>query len=203
MKTYETFATVEDQGQVRVAGVPFEPGTAVEVTINSTRDGGNAAATAASDRAAEAANDEDLHEMDDSLIHDRGRGPEIVGTRITVLDLLPYFLDPSATEVCICRVNNLSADQVAAARAYVLHHPDTVLAAHLEIEARMAAGNPPGVVDKAKRTHDAFMAFRQWLAERGQACSDSTHSTSSAVVNGLPAFREWLAEREAHAGERS
>jgi len=34
MNTFETTATVEDQGQVRVAGVPFEPGTEVEVTIS-------------------------------------------------------------------------------------------------------------------------------------------------------------------------
>ena len=33
MSAYETTATVEDQGQVRVAGVPFAPGTEVEVTI--------------------------------------------------------------------------------------------------------------------------------------------------------------------------
>lgn len=51
MKTYETSATVEDQGQVRVAGVPFEPGTEVEVTIKPAPDGGSAAA-AATDRAA-------------------------------------------------------------------------------------------------------------------------------------------------------
>ena len=30
MNTYETTATVEAQGQVRVAGVPFAPGTEVE-----------------------------------------------------------------------------------------------------------------------------------------------------------------------------
>jgi hypothetical protein len=33
MKTYETSATVEEQGQVCVAGVPFAPGTEVAVTI--------------------------------------------------------------------------------------------------------------------------------------------------------------------------
>jgi len=33
MKTYETSATVEDHGQVRVAGVPFAPGTEVELMI--------------------------------------------------------------------------------------------------------------------------------------------------------------------------
>jgi len=34
MKTYETSATVEEQGRVLVAGVPFAPGTEVEVTIS-------------------------------------------------------------------------------------------------------------------------------------------------------------------------
>lgn len=33
MNTYETTATVEDHGQIRVAGVPFEPGTEVAVTV--------------------------------------------------------------------------------------------------------------------------------------------------------------------------
>jgi len=34
MNAYETTATVEDHGQVCVAGVPFEPGTEVEVIIS-------------------------------------------------------------------------------------------------------------------------------------------------------------------------
>ena len=33
MKTFETSATVEEQGRVLVAGVPFAPGTEVEVAI--------------------------------------------------------------------------------------------------------------------------------------------------------------------------
>jgi len=33
MNSYETSATVEEQGQIRVSGVPFAPGTEVEVTI--------------------------------------------------------------------------------------------------------------------------------------------------------------------------
>jgi hypothetical protein len=37
MRTYETSATVEEQGQVRVAGVPFAPGTEVDVTISPKR----------------------------------------------------------------------------------------------------------------------------------------------------------------------
>lgn len=33
MSTFETSATVEEQGRVLVAGVPFAPGTQVEVSI--------------------------------------------------------------------------------------------------------------------------------------------------------------------------
>jgi hypothetical protein len=37
MKTYETFATVEDQGRVSLSGVPFAPGTEVEITISAKK----------------------------------------------------------------------------------------------------------------------------------------------------------------------
>lgn len=143
--------------------------------------------------------------MDESFIHDRGRGPEIAGTRITVFHLLPYFLDPSATEAYICQVNNLSAEQVAAARAYVLNHADTVLAEHLKIEARIAAGNSPSVGEKAKKTHEDFVRFREWLDQRNRTGAGSKHAEAPAsdAPNGLPAFREWIAQREAHASERS
>ena len=52
MQTYETSATVEDQGQVHVAGVPFEPGTQVEVTITPSQDDAAAAHGADLSRAA-------------------------------------------------------------------------------------------------------------------------------------------------------
>lgn len=143
--------------------------------------------------------------MDDSLIHDRGRGPEIVGTRITVYHLIPYFLDPSATEAYICLINHLTPEQVGTARAYVLNHADTVLAEHLKIEARIAAGNPPSVAEQAKKTHETFVRFREWLNERDRATAGSkgVDAPATNAASALPAFREWVTEREAHAGERS
>jgi hypothetical protein len=33
MNAYETSATVEEQGQLNLAGLPFAPGTEVEITI--------------------------------------------------------------------------------------------------------------------------------------------------------------------------
>lgn len=103
------------------------------------------------------------------LIHDRGRGPEIVATRITVYNLLPYFLDSAVTEHSIASLYNLTAEQVAAARAYALNNADAVLKRHAEIEARMAAGNPPEVVEKLKRSHGRFLQFKEWAARREEA----------------------------------
>jgi hypothetical protein len=50
MNSYETIATVEDHGQLRLAGVPFATGTEVEVTITPTQNGGQDIPAAASDR---------------------------------------------------------------------------------------------------------------------------------------------------------
>lgn len=43
MNAYETLATVEEHGQVRLLGVPFAQGTEVEVTVREkSRSGANA-----------------------------------------------------------------------------------------------------------------------------------------------------------------
>jgi uncharacterized protein (DUF433 family) len=146
--------------------------------------------------------------MATELIDDRGRGPEIVGTRITVYNLLPHFLDPTTTEEYLCRLYDLSPEQVAAARAYVLNNADSVLARHLEIEARMAAGNPPEVIERAERAHATFLKFREWLAERREAearhrAAESAAETSTADSRSFPTFHEWLAERESRLEEGS
>ena len=46
MSSFETSATVEEQGRVLIAGVPFAPGTEVEVTIKPARIGEQAGAAA-------------------------------------------------------------------------------------------------------------------------------------------------------------
>ncbi len=121
--------------------------------------------------------------MANDLIHDRGRGPEIVGTRITVYNLLPHFLDATATEASIYRRYELTPEQVAAARAYVLNNADTVLARHLDIEARMAAGNPPEVKERAQQTHAAFLRFKDWLVKRRQEEAQDDVEPSPLVVH--------------------
>jgi uncharacterized protein (DUF433 family) len=138
-----------------------------------------------------------IKEMANEMIHDRGRGPEIAGTRITVYNLLEHFLDPTATEFYICGLYELTPEQVAAARAYVLNNPETVLARHLEIEARMAAGNPPEVIEQAKQTHATFLRFKEWLVNRKHAenAGASRFGIGPSDPVRLPTFREWLAEQ--------
>ncbi len=137
------------------------------------------------------------------LIQDRGRGPEIAGTRMTVYDLLPYFLDAAATEAYICRLYELTPEQVAAARAYVLNNLEPVLAEHLKIEARMAAGNPPEVIEQAKKTHAAFLSFKQWLAQRDKTAATggtavSAPQSGTADPESFPTFHQWLAQQGPH-----
>jgi uncharacterized protein (DUF433 family) len=139
--------------------------------------------------------------MANDLIHDRGRGPEIAGTRITVYNLLPYFLDPTATEAYLCRLYQLTPEQVAAARAFVLNNADTVLAEHLRIEERIAAGNPPQVIEQATRTRETFLRFKQWLAEREQSADAADDDGGPNGAGPFPTFREWLVEQQSRPAE--
>lgn len=140
--------------------------------------------------------------MTTDQIHDQG--PEILGTRLTVHHLLPDFLDPTATEDSICRLYDLKPEQVAAARAYILNHPDIVLGDHLQIEAKMRAGNPPEVVQRANVTHVALLDFKEWLARRQEGeARGSTAEGGRVASENLPTLREWLAEQEASTGQGS
>ncbi len=132
-----------------------------------------------------------------TVISDRGRGPEIAGTRITIYHLLPYFLDATTTEEYIARVHGLTVEEVAAARAYVLNNPMAILAEHDRIEARIAEGNPPDLIERAQQTHDAFVRFRESMARRGRTemprrpAAGDFHGTVSGPDSELT-FRDWL-----------
>jgi hypothetical protein len=52
MNTYETIATVEAEGQIHIAGVPFDPGTQVEIIIRQIENGTDAVDAAHRDRSA-------------------------------------------------------------------------------------------------------------------------------------------------------
>jgi len=135
--------------------------------------------------------------MNSALIHEQG---QIAGTRLTVYNLLPQMLDAAWTETAIAQMNGLTPAQVAAARAFVLGHADVVLATHLKIEARMAAGNPPEVIERAKETHETFVQFKDWLAQQQH---DADAHPPAHGVRPLPSYREWLADHEARSAAGS
>ncbi|HET6881038.1 MAG TPA: hypothetical protein VFI31_12830 [Pirellulales bacterium] len=134
--------------------------------------------------------------MSTNLIHNRGRGPEIIGTRTTIYQLLPYFLDSQVTEAYLAKLYDLTAEQVAAARAYILNNADSVLSNHSKIESRIAAGNSPEVIETARRTHERFLQFKDSLVKRtGEQTSAKTRDAAgpdrpSGV--SFPDFQDWL-----------
>jgi hypothetical protein len=109
--------------------------------------------------------------------------------------LLPYFLDSTVTEADICRNYDLSREQVAAARAYVLNHADTVLARHVEIESRLAAGNPDELAERAQETHARFVRFKERVSAREGLAAETAANTMGSASPAFPSFGEWLGQQ--------
>lgn len=101
-------------------------------------------------------------------IHDRGRGPELKGTRITVYDVVYYHLHghPPAE---IADILSIPLEGVHALLDYFERHREPVLAWHYKIEERNARGNPPEIEEKLKASREKFAAMvaerRRQLAE--------------------------------------
>jgi uncharacterized protein (DUF433 family) len=82
--------------------------------------------------------------MQEVRIIDRGRGPEIAGTRFTVYQIVPSLLrGRSAAE--IADTFGMTIPQVEALTRYYEEHKEEVLKVHQRIEERIARGNPPWV----------------------------------------------------------
>jgi uncharacterized protein (DUF433 family) len=98
-------------------------------------------------------------------IIDRGRGPEIAGTRITVYDV--YYYDQLGHHpTYIAAVLGISSDEVKALLKYIEEHREEVEAVHRQIEERIARGNPPEVEEKLKESRKKLLAFRRELRKK-------------------------------------
>ena len=103
------------------------------------------------------------------LIRDRGRGPELVNSRITVFDLLPNLLDPQQTDADIlARYPSIDATQFAAVRAYALEFAETLLPRQRAWEARPEPRNPPEVEAAFDRGAHRIADFQRWRAAGGE-----------------------------------
>jgi uncharacterized protein (DUF433 family) len=98
-------------------------------------------------------------------IIDRGRGPELEGTRITVYCLLPYF-EEGMTDAAIAKFMELSTAQVTAMRKYFAEHEKEVLAENRVILARIAKGNPPEIKALQAGSHARMIALKKELRRK-------------------------------------
>ena len=106
-------------------------------------------------------------------IIDRGRGPEIAGTRVTVYDILDY-LELGWQHTAIAGFFRLSSDQVQAAIQFIEEHQEEVTADYRKILERSARGNPPEVQTRLDAIHAKYQVL--W--------ADRLRATSEAEANG-------------------
>ncbi len=100
----------------------------------------------------------------DETIIDRGRGPEIKGTRITVFDVLDYLLVGWAP-ARIAAWLGVSTDQVQAAVDYIEERRIEVLRDYLTILERLRRGNPPEVQARVEGGHARFQELVKQVRE--------------------------------------
>jgi DNA-directed RNA polymerase sigma subunit (sigma70/sigma32) len=131
--------------------------------------------------------------MEHPLIHDRGRGPELLDRRITIYNLVPFFLRAEYTEARIAESFLISVEQVAAMRAYFLDRYADVMAEHEKIEERLRksyeAQDTPEFRAKWAKTRAAFEQYKIWLREGGPETKLPDREARAA------AFRFWYDAR--------
>jgi uncharacterized protein (DUF433 family) len=115
--------------------------------------------------------------MLEAKIIDRGRGPEIAGTRITIYDVLDYHKHGWHRDL-IAVTLSLNSRQVEAAIRYIEEHRDEVMADYQEMLDRDARGNPPDL----------------------QAKLDALRGSARAKAQELRAAKEREARGAGHAG---
>ncbi len=110
--------------------------------------------------------------MTESVIIDRGRGPEIAGTRITVYDVVDY-LKEGWHPIAIAAFFRVSSREVEAAIRYIEEHAEEVYAEYQRILSRAAQGNPPDLQSQLDAGHAMFLEqVRERTRTNGQIGSD-------------------------------
>jgi uncharacterized protein (DUF433 family) len=114
--------------------------------------------------------------MLEAKIIDRGRGPELSGTRITVYDVLDYHSLGWHRDV-IAATLSLSSQQVEVAIQYIEEHRAEVMPDYAEMLERDARGNPPELQAKLDVGHERFLAMvRERREANNRESQDAGHS---------------------------
>lgn len=126
-------------------------------------------------------------------IVDRGRGPEIKGTRITVYDVMDY-LSAAWHPDRIASWFRISSAQVRAAIHYIREHKVAVTAEYAKILERHAAGHPPELQVRLDANHQKFLGL---VGEIRQA--KALGASGEGIRKIIDRFRETHGLGKAHA----
>jgi uncharacterized protein (DUF433 family) len=107
-------------------------------------------------------------EMKPYAIINRGRGPEIAGSRITVYDVLAETR-AGATPEELAGWYHLDVEQIRLALRYIEEHKEEVERDWAAIKARHARGNPPEVEAKIQANRPRFLARVEEIRRRARA----------------------------------
>ena len=108
-------------------------------------------------------------------IINRGRGPEIGGTRITVYDVVDYLQEGWRYDQ-IAGLFRLPPDDIQAAIQYIEDHKEEVMAAYRQIVARHRhVQYPPEVQVKLARNRQKLQAKLAEIRARSEA--EGTHAS--------------------------
>ena len=105
-------------------------------------------------------------------IIDRGRGPEVEGTRVTVYRIMDFLREGSATSRIAAELD-LTEEQVGAALDYIATHQQAVEAVYAQILRRVQQPNPPSVTAAQAPSSDVL---QQRISAR--QTRDVTHADS-------------------------
>ena len=101
------------------------------------------------------------HELPPPEIHNRGRGPEIKGTRITVYDVMDYH--PKHPAAWIADLFRLPVPHIELAIRYIEEHRTELTPVYQEMLAFAAKGNPPHIQEWLDGARDRLLAKKQGL----------------------------------------
>jgi uncharacterized protein (DUF433 family) len=123
-------------------------------------------------------------------VHDRGRGPELKGTRLTVYDIIPYRLAGDTSEQ-IAEVFRPGYPDLTAAHIELLFrhmddHYDEVMAVHWRIEERNARGNPPEIEEKLKLSRAKLLAMKAEFDRRKAEEAAARRNREGTAGGGEP-----------------
>jgi uncharacterized protein (DUF433 family) len=103
-------------------------------------------------------------------IIDRGRGPQLSTSRITVQDLVPYLEQNFSHDQILEIMPSLTLEEVQAVEQYIRDNHDAVLEQDRRIRERAAARRKPPEVEEAERNErlQRLDAARQMIRQQKQ-----------------------------------